>query len=86
MAKLQSEAQLKAAQAQKTGAEAQAVLPKAHAEIEKNLAQAGHHHVDDTLAVAAAQNPQMDAMAQPPDWWKLKPHPPMPGGFDVQQP
>jgi hypothetical protein len=50
-------AQLKQAQTAKTQAEAQAVLPKAHAEIEKDLAQAGHAHTHDAMDMANFFNP-----------------------------
>lgn len=84
MEKMQADAQLTSARASKTQAEAQATLPVAHAKIERDLAVAGHHHVDDALAMAAHVNPQTDPMAPPPDWWKIKPMPPKPGMFDPQ--
>lgn len=84
MAKMQADAQYSQARAAKAQAEAQATLPKAHAEIERDLAQAGHHHVDDALALANHANPQQGAMAAPPDWWKQKPMPPSHSGFDLQ--
>lgn len=89
MAKLQADAQYSAARAAKTQAEAQATLPKAHAEIEKDLALAGHHHVDDALAVdthakADAIAAMNNAAIPPPDWWKVRPEAPRPGQFDIQ--
>ena len=76
--KLAADAQFTQARAQKTQAEAQAVLPKAHAEIERDLAVAGHHHTQDAADVAQAMVPQM------PPYFRDKPKPPTPGGFDVQ--
>lgn len=94
VAKLQAEAAHRAALAQHVQTETQAVLPRAHAEIERDLAVAGHHATQDTLAVsehaatrateaANATAAMNDAAIPPPDWWKIRPHEPMPGGITV---
>lgn len=63
--KLAADAQYTQARAEKTHNEAQAVLPKAHAEIERDLAEAGHHHTEDALSLVMPQ-PYAQARPQPP--------------------
>lgn len=70
LAKAQADIAYTKARADKTAAEAQAVLPKAHAEIEKDLAGAAHEHTHDAMDVAQWFHPQM------------QPQPPQ--GYDVQ--
>lgn len=78
MQKLAAETALRAAQAHKTQAEAQVVFPAAQADIEKTLADAGHKHAQQLIDVTHAQG----EMAVP-EWWKLKPKPPLPSGIDT---
>lgn len=95
MAKLQADMQLQQAKAQREAAEAQAVLPKAQAQIERDHAIAGHHQVDDALAVsdhAATQTLAHDARAAmydasiaPPNWPMVHPMPVKPGAFNPPQ-
>src|SRR6185312_9721927 len=95
MAKMQAETQLQQAKAQRESAEAQAVLPKAQAQIERDRAIAGHHQVDDALAVsdhAATQTLAHDARAAmydasiaPPNWPMVRPTPVKPGAFNPSQ-
>lgn len=95
MAKMQADVQLQQAKAQREAAEAQAVLPKAQAQIERDHAIAGHHQVDDALAVsdhAATQTLAHDARAAmydatiaPPNWPMVRPMAPKPGAFNPPQ-
>lgn len=95
MAKVQADVQLQQAKAQREAAEAQAVLPKAQAQIERDHAIAGHHQVDDALAVsdhAATQTLAHDARAAmydatiaPPNWPMVRPMAPKPGAFNPPQ-
>lgn len=78
MQKVTAETMLKVAQAHKTQAETQVVVPSAQADIEKTLADAGHTHAKELVDVTHAQ---MESAV--PEFWKLKPKPPMPGGIDA---
>lgn len=78
MQKIAADTMLKVAQARKTQAETQVVVPSAQADIEKTLADAGHTHAKELVDVTHAQ---MDSAVPP--YWHMKPTPPQPGGIDT---